>query len=93
MGDMEHVISRAAGSTKKESVEDMVISGEEMHAKWEKGDRTTVYNFPIQPRAPGDAKLVLACLPLSSMRQGSHLDSSCWKLVQISVGNCWKIQD
>jgi hypothetical protein len=58
MGNMEHVISRAAGATGKKPVEDMVISGKEMHTKWEKGDRTTVYKYPIHPRALGDATLV-----------------------------------
>lgn len=58
MGNMEHVISRAAGATGKKPVEDMVISGKEMHTKWEKGDRTTVYKYPIHPRALGDTTLV-----------------------------------
>jgi hypothetical protein len=58
MGDMEHVMSRAANKSGKTPVEDMVISGAEMHAKWSKGDRQSVYNFPIVARALGDANLV-----------------------------------
>ena len=86
MGRLASFVAKEALMGQKVMVvrcEDMVISGEEMHAKWEKGDRTTVYNFPIQPRAPGDTKLVLACLLLSSMRQGSHIDTR-WKLVENS---------
>ena len=58
MGDMEHVMSRAVTASGKTPVEDMVISSKEMHEKYEKGDRKTVYDFPVKSRALGDAKLL-----------------------------------
>ena len=44
-----HTCCNTLQHTGKTPVEDIVISGLEMHKRWENGDRANVYNFPRSP--------------------------------------------
>eukprot|EP00961_Rhodomonas_salina_P246439 3329921-Rhodomonas_salina.5 len=58
MGFMEHIMTKTTDDTK---VNDMVISGDEMHKKWDKGKRDEVYNFKVNQRDPGTLRILTSC--------------------------------